>query len=66
MTVNIHLPEDLEDELRRRIDGTEFESVDEYVLFVLREVTTDDGYHGDESSDQDTNVERRLENLGYL
>lgn len=64
--MDIHLPEELEAELRRRVEGTEFETVEEYVLFVLREVVRDEESREGESVGHDAHVERRLEDLGYL
>lgn len=64
--MDVHLPEELETELRRRVEGTEFETVEAYVLFVLWEVVRDDRSRDDEPVDYDADVEKRLEDLGYL
>jgi len=57
--------------IKRRLSDTEFESVDEYVEFVLSEVVshvehnTDVSQPGDSSAPRDE-IQARLESLGYL
>jgi Arc/MetJ-type ribon-helix-helix transcriptional regulator len=66
MTSEIRLPEELRSELQRRIDDTEFETLEEYVLFVLREVVENDERREDDRNVRNEQVEDRLEDLGYL
>jgi Arc/MetJ-type ribon-helix-helix transcriptional regulator len=56
----------LYDRVERRIGKTNFESVDEYVTFVLEEVLADEA--GDDAYDDvdDDDVQARLQSLGYL
>ena len=63
----INLPSDLRNELERRIEGTNFDSVEDYATFVLRAVVADDGGDVTESNETDhAELEDRLEDLGYL
>ena len=65
----IHLPSDLRNELERRIEGTDFDSVEAYATFVLRAVVEDAEDAGDAAPDDDADhdeLEDRLEDLGYL
>jgi len=65
-SVTIRLPTELRTELEARIDETEFESLEAYVLFVLREIVEDDE-RAEASPDADSaDLEGRLEDLGYL
>lgn len=63
----IDLPEELADAVESRIEGTDFDSVEEYVLFVVGEVVAERDEETDDDSRPDVSgVEGRLEDLGYL
>ena len=63
----IHLPSDLRSELERRVEGTNFDSVEDYATFVLRAVVEDDSDDATKDDDADhAELEDRLEDLGYL
>jgi len=63
----VFLPTELYDRVRKRVEATNFASVDEYVIFVLSEVLKEDE---DEeialSDEQEEEVKKRLRSLGYL
>ncbi len=65
----IQLPDDLYQEVEKRASESGFDSVDNYVIFVLKEVTSEETEE-DESSGyspkEEKEVEERLRNLGYL
>lgn len=63
---NVHLPDRLLSRIESRVARTEFDSVDDYVTFVLAETLArveDDG--GEPSRDDEETVRARLEALGY-
>lgn len=63
----IELPDELTNELQDRVTGTEFDSVEEYVLFVLREVVAETPELGQMTSSGRTDeVREQLKSLGYL
>jgi hypothetical protein len=71
----VRLPPDLQAQCEKRIEGTNFESVEEYVTFVMAAVLdSDDPAAGSPSRTGDANdspprddeVTDRLESLGYL
>ena len=65
----IRVPTRLIDEIEERIGATEFESVEEYVTFVLEEVIKDvDEEEPEEvfSEEDEAKVKERLRALGYL
>lgn len=62
--VRVALSEQLTEQCERRIQGTEFDSVEEYVQFIVREVVEGDDREG-VSEDATDELERRLEALGY-
>ncbi len=68
--VSIKIPKDLFDKIEGRIDGVEFKSVSEYVIFVLEEVVSDDEEEGEEedvySEEDEEKIRERLKGLGYL
>jgi hypothetical protein len=67
-TRDVALPAAVVERLEARLPRTEFETVDEYTAFVLREVLArvedDGGTDYDEVDERE--VESRLESLGYL
>ncbi|HSB47670.1 MAG TPA: hypothetical protein VLD37_06670 [Candidatus Bilamarchaeum sp.] len=53
--------------LEKMIKGSEFKSVDEYVEFVLKEVTSEGGEARNAGSpEDDEKIKSRLRALGYL
>lgn len=65
----IRIPTRLIEEIEERIKQTEFESVEEYVTFVLEEVIKDVDYEEPEevfSEEDEAKVKERLRALGYL
>jgi len=64
----IKIPKDLIALIEERVKETEFESVEEYVTFVLEEVVKDDDEEIEEvfSEEDEEKVKQRLKALGYL
>jgi len=64
----IKIPKDLIAKIEERVKETEFESVEEYVTFVLEEVVKDDDEEIEEvfSEEDEEKVKGRLKALGYL
>ena len=64
----IKIPIDLIKKIEERVKETEFESVDEYVTFVLEEVVKEDDEEIEEvfSEEDEDKVKERLKALGYL
>jgi hypothetical protein len=64
----IELPPELHERCASRIEGTEFESVEEYVTFVLEVLfEQEDGDRNIErSAEDDEAMKERLESLGYM
>ena len=65
----INIPEDIYDRLQKRVDSTdEFNSVEEYVEYILKQVVerlnaqTKPSY----SEEDEKKVKERLRSLGYL
>ena len=66
---DLTISDDLAERIDARIQGTDFESADEYAEFVLSEVVTRVEREADRSSEPSTSregVEDRLQSLGYL
>jgi len=64
---SVLLPAELYEKIGERVKSTGFDSVDEYVIFVLEEVLKDDE-EGDQamSKEEEEEVKKRLKALGYL
>lgn len=65
----ISIPTPLADKIKKRIEGTGFNSLSSYVTYVLREVISniEDEEHDDAFSKEDEEkVKERLRALGYL
>lgn len=66
---DVSLPESVVGRVEARLPRTDFETADEYVAFVLREVLTRVEEADDEESYDgvdEREVKSRLESLGYL
>ncbi len=65
---NVPIPAGLYDEIDQRVKDTEFNSVEEYVTFVLEEVLKDDEDEEEIvfSQEDEEEVKKRLKALGYL
>lgn len=66
----VRIPENIYNKIESRISKTEFESVDEYVTYVLREVLASlEEEEGEEevfTEEEEEKVKERLRALGYL
>jgi Arc/MetJ-type ribon-helix-helix transcriptional regulator len=62
------LPARLYDQIEERVKGTDFSSVDEYVIFVMEEVLKEEGQEKESalSDEEEEEVKKRLRDLGYL
>ena len=63
----VYLPAELYDRVKERAEATDFESIEEYVTFVLQEVLKEE--EPEETamdSEQEKEVKKRLRALGYL
>ncbi|WP_128476573.1 CopG family transcriptional regulator [Halorussus pelagicus] len=64
---SIELPPEIHQQCASRIEGTEFESVDEYVTFVLEVLfEQEDDSRTVEQHANDEAMKERLESLGYM
>jgi len=63
---NVTLTPELYAACEQAIDGTTFDSVDEYVQFVLGEVVADPEEGTETTADRPEGTEDQLEALGYL
>ena len=63
----VSIPTNLYDAIQERVEGTEFNSVEEYVTFVLEEVIKDDDEEETAfTAEDEEEVKKRLRALGYL
>ena len=60
----VSLPAELYSRIEERAKSTGFESIDNYVAFVLEEVIKEEG-EADISKEDEAEVKRRLRSLGY-
>jgi Arc/MetJ-type ribon-helix-helix transcriptional regulator len=67
--ITVALPASLKRDLEGRIEHTEFESLEEYVRFVLQTIVDEDGdRHTDSEREahEQEQLEDRLKDLGYM
>ena len=62
----VSLPAEVYTKIEQRVAGTEFQSVDEYVNFVLEEVLREEEPETTFSKEDEEEVKKRLKALGYL
>ena len=68
-TIAIDVPTELQAKLEQRIEGTDFESLEAYLRFVLEEIVAEDDVSSETQADEtgtDADLESRLEDLGYM
>ncbi len=60
----ISIPEDILETVQRRLENTKFDSLSDYITFILREIVADDikSY----STEDKKELKKRLSDLGYL
>ncbi len=65
---SVPIPAELYDAIAQRVQETEFNSVEEYVTFVLEEVLKDDDEEDEIAftPEDEEEVKKRLRALGYL
>jgi len=65
---SIDIPESLYNRIAARVKGSNFNSVSEYVAYVLREklVAEEEASRSAFSKDEEEKIKARLRNLGYL
>lgn len=66
--VTIKIPRELYNSLRRMIAGTGFSSVNEFIVFVMRNLASTGEIKGDDSltAEEVRAIRERLKRLGYL
>ena len=62
----VSIPSSLYKKIEERCEGTGFESVDEYVEYVLREVVEEEEEEEEFSEEDEEKVKERLRALGYM
>ncbi len=68
MPLSLELDDSVRQQLERRAERSEFESLEEYIAFVLRQVATPEPEieSVEVDVDREDEVRNRLESLGYL
>ena len=66
--VTLKIPRQLYEKLKTVIEGSGFRSVNEFVVYVLRDLISlrQDGPEKDLSKDEIEAIKQRLKNLGYF
>ncbi len=65
-SARIEIPASLYRSIEERIKGTGFESVDQYVTYVLRELMARDSEEPVLDREDEEKIRERLRSLGYL
>lgn len=74
-TVVVNIPSALAERVKRRLVGSDFKTLDEYVTYVVEQVVAElEGGHPQEakqsenvfSKEDQASVEQRLRDLGYM
>jgi len=71
--MNIKIPNEIIEKIEKRVEESEFKSVEEYILYVLKEVVNEEEIEEQEkeneeewSEEDEEKVKSRLRSLGYL
>lgn len=62
--MNIEIKNEIYEKIKKRIEKSEFSSVEEYVNFVLEEVVKEN--EGEITEEEEEQIKERLRSLGYL
>ena len=64
----VSIPKPLAEKIKRRIEGTGFRSVSEYVVYVLREVlaSLEEEERVEFTEEEEEEIKKRLRALGYM
>ncbi len=63
----VPMPTELYEKVKKRIKGTEFASVSDYIVFILREVLVEEDEEREIfTKEEEEKVKDRLRSLGYL
>ena len=65
-TASISIPHELYQKIQERVNRTEFDSVEEYVDYVLSEVVSESREQKSVTKGEQEKIEGRLRDLGYL
>ncbi|KXA93200.1 CopG family transcriptional regulator [candidate division MSBL1 archaeon SCGC-AAA259E19] len=64
---DVSISDSIYDRIKERVEGTGFDSVDEYVEYVLREVVEEEEEEEEPYTEEDEEkVKERLRALGYM
>lgn len=64
--MKLEVPSHVYEQIEREISNTDFRSVEDYVGFVLTQLSTENNVGTNQSEISEEQVEERLESLGYI
>lgn len=64
--IQIKIPYKLAGRLSKKIKETGFDTITEYVVYVLEQTLSEDSENGENNEEEEKNVRQRLKELGYL
>jgi len=68
-TINLKISNELKIKLEKKSKETEFNSLNEYINYILKQVTSDTNSSDDEQAytkEEEAAVKKRLKELGYV
>lgn len=66
-SITVSIPATLYEKVKGRIEGTEFTSVSDYIVFILREVVLEEDEEKETfTEEEEKKIKERLRSLGYL
>ena len=64
--ITIKLPYNLAGKLSKKIKETGFDTITEYITYVLEQTLSENTENGEDYEEEEKNVKERLKELGYL
>ena len=64
--INIKIPYDLAGKLSKRVSEGGFNSLTEYIIYILGQVISQEEDNNQSDDEEEKNVRERLKDLGYL
>jgi hypothetical protein len=68
-TIDLKISDELKLKIENKAKGTEFNSLEKYITYVLEQVTSEDAHSNEEQAyteEEEEAVKERLKDLGYV
>jgi len=65
-SIEVLIPKSVFEKIKEKIKGTDFSSVSDYVIYVLKEILSEEEEEETVSEEEEEKIKERLRALGYI